>query len=200
MNPYWEELSGRDSFYTSYSGFIHRRALCKKYTWAIPDPKSLDFVAKWSNGKLIEIGAGAGYWAWQLSMRDVNVLAYDVRPPHMFIDNGYHSPYDESTRKPLGELREIFFDVRKGAISKLSGKPDRTLFLCWPPMTGMAVNALRRYRGNRIIYIGEDSGGCTANDDFFGELSRNWKEVGRHNIKRWNYINDRIEVYERNKP
>ena len=43
---------------------MRRFEICRKYAWAIPDPGSVAFVAEHIGPKAVEIGAGAGYWAW----------------------------------------------------------------------------------------------------------------------------------------
>lgn len=47
----------------------------EKYAWAIPDERALDICAAFA--PLIEIGAGAGYWARLLRDRGVDVTPYD---------------------------------------------------------------------------------------------------------------------------
>ena len=41
-------------------GWARRIDFVKKYAWAIPGPKALEEIKKYS--PIIEIGAGAGYW------------------------------------------------------------------------------------------------------------------------------------------
>lgn len=45
--------------------------------------------------------------------------------------------------------------VRVGDEKVLSMHPDRTLFLCYPGVDGMAEACLRRYRGPLLLYVGE---------------------------------------------
>jgi hypothetical protein len=39
----------------------------------------------------------------------------------------------------------------------------------------MAQQALARYGGARVIYIGEGESGCTGDDDFHAALAEQWK-------------------------
>lgn len=41
-----------------------RERFCRTYTWAIPSQKAIQSIVKFSEGeRIIEIGAGKGYWA-----------------------------------------------------------------------------------------------------------------------------------------
>lgn len=98
-NPYWDILrampvSGRDMgplrntnnkpYVEFLAGIqpalrgISRDMLVMNYSWAIISPGDLDFLAKHVDGRpVIEVGAGNGYLAWQLSQLGLDVLAYD---------------------------------------------------------------------------------------------------------------------------
>jgi hypothetical protein len=41
----------------------------------------------------------------------------------------------------------------------------------------MASDALRAFRGHRIVYVGEDSGGCTGDQDFHELLNSEWQDA-----------------------
>lgn len=168
-----------------------RNDLVRRYSWAITDPASVSFVAEHANGGLVEIGAGTGYWAWQLSQRGVPVIPYDIAPPDLD-ENGWCQE-----KGPDGlELRPVFQTVLRGTAQDAALK-RHPLFLCWPPMSSMAADALAAYRGDRVIYIGEGDWGCTANDDFHEALNADWEEIAEHVGVRWSGINDRITVYRR---
>ena len=68
--------------------------------------------------------------------------------------------------------------VKKGdAVEYVKNNQDIELFiLSWPWMDDMAANIFESMRsGQRILYVGEGYGGCTANDRFF-KLVENKKE------------------------
>lgn len=213
-NPYWEivrTIPG-DSFSwecdkvwspawvaTLATGtLIDRDDLCNEYAWAIADPASLAFTAKWLAPRAVEIGAGVGYWAWQLSQLGIDMLAYDLFPPQQTGQNHYHSPRTAYDRALKDEVRSVFFDVRAGNHQMAAAYPERTLFLCWPPYDDdMASLCLQAYQGKRLVFIGEDSGGCTADDAFFEALGKDWEEVAFHRPIQWFGMHDGITVYER---
>lgn len=175
-----------------------RNELCGKYSWAIPDPDSLAFVAKHLAPKAIEIGAGTGYWASLLAQMGVDMLCYDLNPPQHSGENHYHSPHAGDYGRLLNVTREVFFDVQSGNHEMAASHPQRTLFLCWPPYSeSMASNALKAYQGTKLVFIGECEGGCTGDDEFFALLAEQWHLIDNHTPVQWWGIHDEIEVYER---
>ncbi len=174
-----------------------RNELCRQYTWAIPDPVTLEFVATWLKPSAIEMGAGVGYWAWQLSQLGIDIIAFDQVPPQIKSGNHYHSPRNEKEGKLQDETRPVFFEVREGMPETLKEHTERVLFLCWPPMSEMALECLEHYRGKRLVYIGEGNGGCTASEAFFEKLVQEWDEVASHRPIQWSGIHDYVNVYER---
>jgi hypothetical protein len=159
-----------------------REVLAHYFAFAIPNDKALDTLAK--HAPLIEIGAGTGYWTSLLRKRGVNILAYDIAPP-LDGKNNFHP-----------EMQ--FSEVLSGSHEILANHSDRTLFLCWPPyQTPMAVNCLNSFRGKTMVYIGEPSGGCTANDRFFDIISKNWRCIKTIEIPKWIKIRDKMFVFRR---
>ena len=75
--------------------------------------------------QLVEIGAGAGHWQRELSARGANVLAYE---------SGEDIPLPQ---------RVMVGDVKQGDHNMAARCPERTLFLCYPPQSEMAYQAVR---------------------------------------------------------
>ncbi len=109
---------------------------------------------------VLDIGAGSGYWAYQLRQVGIDVVA---------VDNGdWHEKWPQ--RWSL---------VEEGNTRVAKEHPDRALMLIWPPYDSpMAKTALDFYDGDLLIYAGEGEGGCTAADSFHAELDRSWQEIG----------------------
>jgi hypothetical protein len=163
---------------------VHRTALVKTYSWSIPTPADVAWIVAQLDGRgVVEIGAGTGYWAWQLSQAEVDVVAYDL---NAFGDNTYCDPVQ-------------YHPVHKGAPDAAAEYPDRALLLCWPPYSDpMATKALAAYGGDLLIYVGEPESGCTADDDFFTALAAGWTEIGcspRHAT--WWGIHDYVTAFRR---
>ncbi|HEX3640666.1 MAG TPA: hypothetical protein VHV10_05195 [Ktedonobacteraceae bacterium] len=202
INPFWQEVQANLAVAREYdyrwviSNSELRDKCCRMYAWAIPDPMSVIFVAQQLGPRAIEMGAGTGYWSWQISQLGVDILAYDKAPPDK-IPNDFFAPYSEV---PSKSLVKTWHPVQLGSIEVLAEHTDRTLLLCWPPYaTDFAHQCLKAYQGNRLVFIGEGCGGCTGDDNFFALLDREWEEVAEHSIQQWRYIHDGITVYERGK-
>lgn len=164
-----------------------RRKFVDQYSWAIPNDAALNAIAKHS--PIIEIGAGMGYWASLLRAIDVDILAYDRDPPKPGSKNNWHQNAAE---------REPWTKVLRGSPSDAARHPERALFLCWPPLgLTMAVNCLRRYRGETVLYIGEEQGGCTGSDAFFQTLSRRFDLSETIEIPQWSGIHDCLQIWKR---
>lgn len=177
-NPYWAQVRPiiRGSNWAKHCRTLaEREKFCEQFAWAIPDPKSLDFVAKQLGDRAVEMGAGTGYWAAQLALHGVRVDAYDMRP------------------------RPIYYPVCTGAPVVLQ-RYDMPLLLCWPPYHDpMAADCLRHYRGKTLVYIGcvGAENGCNADNVFWQRLKQDWRMIATHAIERWYGCYDRIVVYQR---
>jgi hypothetical protein len=208
-NPYWEEiertgLPDRDRSFSRFDvdrelSFIYARDnLTVKYSWAISDPVTVRFVARWLAPRAVEMGAGTGYWAWLMRQSGVDMLAYDKTPASSGKYNHWHTPRDPKTGKPIYQPMPSYSEVLPGKPAILSQHTDRTLFLCWPPYDDlMAADCLAAYAGKRVVYIGESDGGCTADDAFHEALEAGWELRDEHWPKQWHGIHDWVWVYER---
>lgn len=165
-----------------------RHELVRLYAWAVPTDEALDVITRYA--PIVEIGAGTGYWAYLLRERGVDIIAYDLTPP---------APAPAATRSNhYHEGMHCWTEVRAGGARRARRHPDRTLLLCWPPYAEpMADVALRSYRGQTVIYIGESEGGCTGDDAFHRRLEENWEETEHVALPHWHGIHDSLTVYRR---
>jgi hypothetical protein len=138
--------------------------LCARYAWSIPSPGDMVWLARILDGRgVVEIGAGSGYWAWQMVQVGIDVVAYDPHPPSP--ENKYATD-------------RLYFPVEIGDEHVAANHPDRALLLCWPSYdSGFAASALKAYRGDTLVFVGEGHGGCTADDEFFELLDEGWDET-----------------------
>ena len=80
-------------------------------------------------------------------------------------------------------------------VSSRSEQGD-VLMLSWPPhWNDMAEDSLRAFRGNRLVYIGEGWGGCTATDEFFNLLDEGWSLVRSVPLRNFHGISDSVRMY-----
>lgn len=162
VNSYWVDYA-RDVMKRAHDAGLMREALCARFTWSIPSPGDITWLAGQLGGQgVVEIGAGSGYWAWQLAQAGVDVVAYDPHPP---------GPGNNFNR------HRLYADVQIGDHEAAASHPDRSLMLCWPSCEDpFAKQALHAYQGDTVIYIGEGEGGCCADDEFHVALERDFGE------------------------
>lgn len=118
------------------------------YAWAIPDDRALRICAAFA--PLVEMGAGAGYWARLLRNMQVQVDAFDL---HVGSDT-----------KAAGVAQPPFTQVKKGGPERLLQYPNATLLLIYPDdhedcegeqQFPMSVQCLQMYKGDTVIHVGE---------------------------------------------
>lgn len=163
---------GEVSYYGLREWYTHN------FAWAVPTYPALRRIARFSHYRIVEIGAGSGLWAFLLTnVMRCKVWAYDSLE---------------------WEFSSHYYDVRQGGPEKAADHPDATLLLCWPPFESpMAYQAVKAFKGNRIIYIGEGRGGCTGDNKFHRLLEMGWERKGGWGVPQWEGIHDHISFYER---
>lgn len=193
-NPYLEEVldlvarNGNMKRGDLIAGLNDARTeyICR-YAFSIPTIDVIEAIA--AHSPLVEIGAGGGYWARCLREAGADIIAYDRRPP------GEESPWD--WRDGNQWFDDTWFHVQEGDETMAGRYPERSLFLCWPPVFDpMAANALRLYReagGKTLIFIG--SRGSTADDDFF-RLLEQLKLIRSVRLLSWPGIEDWMWIYD----
>jgi len=150
---------------------IERDSFTKIFSWAIPDKKTIDDIKTFVDGdSVLEIGAGNGLWYYLLKKLGVNIHATDI--------------YNDNV--------EVLTNIE--ALEKYE---TNVLFMCWPPYSdSMAYESLKKFNGNKLIYIGEGEGGFTG-DYYFHEELEEWKFEKMISIKMWYGINDSVFLYVR---
>jgi hypothetical protein len=185
-NPYLDaflKVQGQmESRYFNLTRFTSRSELTTEYAWSIPSKEAIDCICKYS--PIIEVGAGTGYWASLINSAGAKIHCYDINPPGI-------TPNDYSHQKQ-------YYPIQPVQWLKWEKTRNSTLFLCWPPYDdNMAIDCLKKYRGDTLIYIGEGHYGCTANDAFHNELDKNWIELEGVNLFQWDGIHDHLTIYRR---
>jgi len=171
LNEYEKEIYDR---FNSFHSYDLRDKMVQKYAWAIPNEQAISKLVELS--PLIEIGAGAGYWAKLVEEAGGKIVCYDIEPPL----TQWHPIWKSEPH--VIKQRYIL----------------RTLFLCWPPYEeSMAADCLKLYKGRTLVYVGEGYGGCTGDDNFHEELKNNWLLCDRLEIPQWYGIHDSMYIYKR---
>jgi hypothetical protein len=184
-NPYWDivapsvfEQEGRRLVNGGRSEGSARLAFAEMtlqtiYAYAIPSPDTIEWITRFCGGRrVVELGAGRGYWSAQLALAGLVVDAYDSEPPDRTENASFlRASGQVDVWHRVGDLDA--FAARAGAGS------DEVLFLCWPPgwgstMASKALAAFEQAGGRRLIFIGELKGGKTGDDAFFDALHAGW--------------------------
>lgn len=110
------------------------------------------------------------------------------------------------TRKqPTGEPGAEYYPIRRGSTKSLD-LPEcdgRVLLLCWPPYDkDFGYEAIKQFRGDTVIFIGEAHGGCTGSDEMFELLEAEWEVADEYwdGFTQWSGIHDGIMIYTRKRP
>lgn len=160
-----------------------RKELVTVFSWAIPSPEAVQHIYDLGE-PVVEIGAGTGYWARQLHNAGVDIVAYDHRV------SGRRKWFPQGTKQ--------FFPVRCRGRHAARKHPDRALMLCWPPyQSSMAIDAISAWSGDTLIYVGEDSGGCTGDEAFHQELADKWQNVSCVRLPHFEGLYDNLYTYKR---
>ena len=178
------------------------------FAFALPCAAALRAISFHAPAGVIEPGAGNGLWTALMRTFLPAVHASDCAAPPW--------SWDESLLCAID-----------GAISGTQ-REARALFLCWPPLeleaqapeatltaerpNTMALEALRAYRGDTLLYIGEWQGrtgvvsmlshrtaecGQTAGAAFQARVQRDWDLVDSVPLPRWPGFADGLFVFRR---
>lgn len=177
----------------------------KEFAWAVPNVEALvcihDVLERRRVPKLLELGAGSGYWAYELEriggkISKLDILCYDLpHEPVALAELGRTTEYYHFTKQ--------WFHVRRPKSplvqqSRLIAAHNAALMLVWPNYeTSFADHSLRDFAGNTFIYIGEGPYGCTGDAKFHARVAREWKRIETVDIPQYTGIHDYMSVYAR---
>ncbi len=128
---------------------------------------SKDWISPFSDWigsrKCLEIMAGSGALSYSLMQQGVNIITTD--------DFSWEMSEKQKLWWNNGKLWTKIEKINYLDAIKKYGKDIDIIIMSWPYMDNMAARALIKMRKINplclMIYIGEGSGGCTANDRFF---------------------------------
>lgn len=165
---------------------------CRRYfthimSWAIPSKKIVQEILDFAGGEIIlEIGGGRGLWGGLLKATSDN-------PNQIIVTDNFEWKY--------GNTGERFTDiVEMSAAEALESFPEAgVLMSVWPAGYGPRFT-LDNFKGNKLVYIGEEYGGCTHFEGLFEEkFERDWELVKKVDIYNWFnfFLNDSLYLYRR---
>ncbi|MBC7692575.1 MAG: hypothetical protein H7222_12500 [Methylotenera sp.] len=175
LNPYfnlYQALAHSSNTFEQLPAEI-RKNLIWAYSWSIPTTEAILKLTEHS--PLLEAGAGTGYWAWLCEQAGGQITAFDR--------NATAAPH--------------WTAVHAGDASWIVRHPDKTLFLCWPPLDDrFAADCLTAYAGQWLFYVGEFRG-RTADTAFHEHLEREFTLDSTVQLPCWPGFSDRLHLFRR---
>jgi len=103
---------------------------------------------------------------------------------------------DKSWERHKNHLQNV---IKGCAVEYVRNSPDVNLYvLSWPYMDTMAFDIWKAMRkGQELLYIGEDYGGCTASDEFFEAVGGCEVEHTVEHHKSFYGIHDHISLFKK---
>lgn len=171
-----------------YADRTYRRGrFLAEFAYAVPTPEAIQAIMDFLDGDaLIEVGAGRALWTHLLQLAGATVVPTDRYTPK-------ESGYEVFKHNDHTWTRVRHVEAKLAEELTTHG----CLMTIWPPYgNAMAVDALRAFRGGKVVYVGEQYG-CTATDAFHDELEQNWVEQKAVVIPQWYGVNDEVYFYVR---
>jgi len=166
--------------------YYRRHEFTGNYAWAVPTKEAIEKIRAFvGSGKVLEIGSGLGLWAKLLKDEGIHVTPTDFKGQRK---NFGMKEVEHTEVHDMGHMRAM----------EMFGAGHDVLMMIWPPYDdSMAAEALERFKGDKLIYIGESGGGCTGDDRFHQLLDETWNEKETVDIPQWDGIHDALFLYER---
>lgn len=183
------------SFLNSFNVFLIRELIIQKQGFALISKDWVKSLANWLKGKrVLEVMSGFGALAYALREEGVDLIATD------------NFSWSENNKRYKWEEDFCWTHIHKidaiEAVKKYGNDIDVVL-ICWPYMDDTAYRVLQTIRKINpnlvLIYIGEDMGGRTADDNFHENIIQIDDPIF-HDINliypRWRGVYDFIGLYK----
>ena len=139
---------------------------------------------------ILEIGAGTGYWSYELAQAGYDTVATD-RSTGVYYVGSENNPTHE-WHNQWGEVHEM------SALEAIKAHGEgRALMTIWPDFGSWAGYALEAYAGDTLIFGGEGAGGCTGGVKLFDQIEAHWEKIGLVRLPQFVGINDWLTIYRR---
>ena len=145
---------------------MFRECYTERYGFVLIDKRWISTLINTviKDGKVLEVMGGSGYLSWALNKMGVKDI---ICTDNYSWANGSKPKWAKADLFEVEEMDAI------DAVRKYGPDVDFVL-MSWPYMDSSAYDVLMTLREVNpkatLIYIGEDWGGCTAYDDFFGAV------------------------------
>ena len=185
-NPYLEYYEAAHQCGDPAHAALSRHPGCIAWSFAVPNDAAIQKLVALS--PILEMGAGTGYWGWLVQQAGGCIDMFDIAPPGMH--NCYNMYGFTKTYAPVKQGTSITVEFPE--------YKDHTLLLCWPSNRSVFAEwCLKKFQGQRFVYVGEHYDGCCATPEFFERIAKDWVQVAHINIPQWWGCEDAMWVYER---
>lgn len=151
-----------------------RKALTGKFGWAIPTSEVIDFlVGRSKEEAIVEVGAGTGYWAYEISRRGGDIVPVEIDPPEI-----------------------PWMPVVKGSYEALAPNEVEQLLLCWPPANrSMAYDCVQYLNPQVVYFVGTVDSNIMGDNQFHDLLTTAFDQVQQMDLPDWQ-IDSSLSVFE----
>lgn len=165
--------------------FVTRNIFIARFGFAVLTAAAVKFIANYS--PLLEVGAGSGYWSYELRKSGVDVIATDPGTGK-YRNGGDMANWPE----PWTEIERI------DGVTAVIAEPNRNLLIVWPDYGNpWPAETLQAFAGSRVLYVGEGDGGCTGDAKFHELLEAHFENEQTFSLPQFSGIHDRLEVWKR---
>lgn len=161
---------------------LDRFEFCRRISWSVPDTSSLKTAAEFLEGETcVDYGAGLGLWSLLLQREGIDIVPVDV--PRNSKPGSLHCEEDAEEFTPVLRVKDPLSWVDQHSFS--------VVFVSWPryecPETAKFISGVNP---RKLVFIGEDRGGCTGDDSLFDLMQSHFEEVGTFSVPQWFGIHD----------
>lgn len=145
------------------SEFLSREDFIRRYGFAILWSGAIEAIRP--HAPLVEIGAGSGYWTYELQSHGIDCIATDT------MEGKYGFFTKDNPNDPERRWKKQYVEIEKlNSVEAVRKYPNRNILTVWPDYDApWAADSLDIFTGRTVIYMGEGYGNATA-DDRFHEL------------------------------
>lgn len=157
-----------------------RRDIINEFGFGFPFcSENIELIQSYS--PIVEIGSGTGALAAHIQ-QNCKIVATDI-----------------GNKNYKFEVGKFFPTQKMSDVQAVLKYPKYNVLCCWPNYSSSwAATAIAEIKiGRHLIYIGEGSGGCCADYDFFELLDKDFKLITESPKPRWFGIYDNVYVYKR---
>ncbi len=155
-----------------------------QYGFPVITPEAIEWmVQRLGHAEVLEVGAGNAYLARRLTEAGVNVIPTDAHP----LDG---NPY------ALGSTYHMSV-IQVDALNAITELNDLNLLWSWPTPETKSGEALKHFKGQYFVYIGEQHNGCTGGDMFQDVLESSFEYIDGIDIPSFPGVRDSVALYER---